>query len=251
MYIFRVTKIVGGLETLQYEYPWQVGVTKKKSRRPFCGGSIISSTSILTAAHCTRYQRPGALEVVVGDHNWEVSDGETRYQVCDKVEHSQYDSGNNDHDLAILTLCSPIQWSPQIQPVCLPSSASDQVQSGTSAVVSGWGTTSSGGDQSRPLLAINVTTVDHVTCDQMYGGELITDNMFCAWDMGKDACQGDSGGPLIVQEQEEEDSHYTQVGVVSWGMGCADTRYPGVYANVAGDLQFIRDNMSGDTCSQP
>lgn len=51
---------------------------------------------------------------------------------------------------------------------------------------------------------------------------------------GKDSCQGDSGGPMIVNG--------VQTGVVSWGVGCADARYPGVYANVANQLGWIQSH---------
>ena len=71
--------------------------------------------------------------------------------------------------------------------------------------------------------------------DYDYDQGEITEDMICAASPGKDSCQGDSGGPLA------QDS--TLVGVVSWGYGCADPKYPGVYAEVAQFADWIADNM--------
>ena len=247
MFSFRVEKIVGGKETLQHEFPWQVGLTKLRSRRPFCGGSLVSSRTVLTAAHCTRYQRPENIEVVVGDHNWLVGDGEERIKVCGKVEHPGYKPRNNDHDIALLNLCSPVEWSPTIQPVCLPD-PDTMIKEGVVATVSGWGTTTSGGKQSTTLMAVNVTTVSDKACIKSYGQDMISKNMLCAASKGKDACQGDSGGPLTI---EQTNGIHTQVGVVSWGFGCANPRYPGVYARVQDHFKFIKNHMKGDKCDIP
>jgi secreted trypsin-like serine protease len=107
---------------------------------------------------------------------------------------------------------------------------------GQLAVVTGWGTLSSG-STSLPsqLQVVTVPIVSHEECNKAYeeyGG--ITDNMICAAvpGGGKDACQGDSGGPLAVGGQ--------LVGIVSWGIGCALPDYPGVYSNVAALMRFVR-----------
>jgi len=130
--------------------------------------------------------------------------------------------------------------------VCLPPSV--QEYEGVTALVSGWGTTSSGGKQPNTLMVANVTIISHSDCKKLYGGDLISDSMLCARAPGRDACQGDSGGPLVVTS---DDGALTQAGVVSWGLGCADNRYPGVYANVAKDINFIRHNTKGETCKEP
>ena len=99
--------------------------------------------------------------------------------------------------------------------------------------VSGWGTTSEGGETSDDLRIVSVPYINDARCDSAYGniGGIIGDVMFCAGEAGKDSCQGDSGGPLTFNGQ--------QIGVVSWGIGCARDGFPGVYAQIDTLLDFI------------
>ena len=94
----------------------------------------------------------------------------------------------------------------------------------------GLGTLSSGGALPSDLLHVNVNYVKKNECQRRYPRENISDNMLCAADIGQDSCQGDSGGPLF-----DTDSN-TLVGVVSWGYGCADSRYPGVYSRISNQV---------------
>ena len=113
---------------------------------------------------------------------------------------------------------------------------SSEPATGSLSVVSGWGRLSSGGIIPSQLQAVEVYITSRAECDSAYadfGG--ITVNMICAGvpGGGKDACQGDSGGPLVVDGQ--------LVGIVSWGIGCAQADYPGVYSNVATLKSFVTE----------
>jgi trypsin len=108
----------------------------------------------------------------------------------------------------------------------------------------GWGTTSSGGSSSAVLLEADVDYVPNSECNANYGGSIL-DSMMCAASPGKDACQGDSGGPLV-----ETDS-LVQVGVVSWGIGCANPSYPGVYSRVSVAYNWITSFLDGSTPTPP
>ena len=78
-----------------------------------------------------------------------------------------------------------------------------------------------------------------------YTPDQVTSHMICAAAPYKDSCQGDSGGPMIT----EEDDHFTQIGVVSWGFGCAEPDAPGVYSRVTSQLEWILSNIRGINCN--
>ena len=90
---------------------------------------------------------------------------------------------------------------------------------------------------------------DVMTLVQAYGVGVVTAGMICAGDTGRDACQGDSGGPLVTQQRPG--SAFTQIGLVSWGVGCAHHQYPGVYTRLSSHMDFITDNMKGEQCQAP
>merc|ERR1712179_6267 len=248
----RIGRIVGGVETEANEYPWQVGIAVPKSDQPFCGGSIVSDRTIVTAAHCTEPLGAFFMEVIVGDHDITVDDGEERVKVCGKLKRPDYDRVSRDNDIAILTLCKPLTFNATVGPVCLPQMSGPAYDS-VLATVSGWGALASGGNWSDTLMEVNVTTMDNTDCQAFYAGKnaVITDNMICASATGKDACQGDSGGPLITMESALSASFYSLIGVVSWGSGCAEPSFPGVYSRVTENIAFINNNMKGSTCKEP
>ena len=85
------------------------------------------------------------------------------------------------------------------------------------------------------LQKVTVPFVDEATCKDAYGSSSITDGMICAGRKGKDSCQGDSGGPMVNMNGE-------QVGIVSWGYGCAAAGYPGVYTRVSNYASWIENH---------
>lgn len=60
---------------------------------------------------------------------------------------------------------------------------------------------------------------------------------------GKDSCQGDSGGPLMLPVHEGGEFPFYQIGVVSYGIGCANRGLPGVYANVPYFADWIKSKI--------
>jgi len=233
-----LTRIVGGSATDPAEYPWQVAL--KQNGGTFCGGSLIDACTVLTAAHCKT--NVNNFQVVLGDYSKSsnTNDGtEVVTSASSWTNHPNYNSNTQNNDFAILKLSQCVTFTNHIAPVCLPESSSSSY-TGQTGLVSGWGTTSSGGAQPDKLNAVGVTI------RQCYGypANQITNNMLCAASSGKDSCQGDSGGPLVA----EEGGAYSLVGVVSWGYGCADANYPGVYAKTTSQLTWIKGKMSGENC---
>ncbi|XP_052898221.1 trypsin-3-like isoform X1 [Anopheles moucheti] len=225
-------RIVGGFEINVSDAPYQVSLQYFNSHR--CGGSVLNNKWVLTAAHCTVGIAPTSLAVRVGSS--EHASGGAVVSVARAVEHPNYDDSTIDFDFSLLELKDELTFSDQVQPVALPEQ-DEPVEDGTMTTVSGWGNTQSSTESNAVLRAANVPTVNQQECENAYelsGG--ITDRMLCAGYQqgGKDACQGDSGGPLVADG--------TLVGVVSWGAGCAQAGYPGVYSRVASVRDWVREN---------
>eukprot|EP00092_Neocalanus_flemingeri_P017447 GFUD01018873.1.p1 GENE.GFUD01018873.1~~GFUD01018873.1.p1 ORF type:complete len:621 (+),score=132.83 GFUD01018873.1:14-1876(+) len=243
----RDHRIVGGNEASPHEYPWQIGLVSSFGSTPYCGGSLISDTWVLTAAHCTTGSGASDIYVIVGEHDYtNPNDGQEKVQVARKLEHPNYNRNTNAFDFCLLQLSSRVIFRREVQPVCLPSLGTP-IADGSIATVTGWGTLQSGGSRPAKLHEVNVTTMTNAECTDdstAYNPSDITAQMICAADGGKDSCQGDSGGPLSVTVAAAE----VLIGVVSWGFGCAAATAPGVYARVESVIEWINDNDDGNRC---
>jgi len=243
-------KIIGGKPVDENQYPWLVGLTTEERKLiPFCGGTILSDQTVLTAAHCTKdYEdSPEELKVLVGEHDWTMEDGEEKVSVCDIVPHPSYSRITVDSDFSLLTLCQPLTFRKEVQPICLPTQEG-WVYEDVVATIVGWGTTEFAYASEIPREA-NITTLHQSTCTKAFTRPpAVSANMLCADSKYEiDSCRGDSGGPLMTLDPG---NFYVQIGVVSWGRGCADPQYPGVYARVTAQRKFIMENMKGNTCPQ-
>jgi len=144
------------------------------------------------------------------------------------------------HDVAILTLEDDVQYDNNIQPICLATGKEDYV--GEQVTVAGWGTLSEGGSQPSNLMKVDVHVWTNERCKNSYGSSApggITNHMLCAADPNRDSCSGDSGGPLFVCSDGFSGS-CEQIGIVSWGIGCAKAQYPGVYTRVTEMIPWIQ-----------
>ncbi|KAF2897440.1 hypothetical protein ILUMI_08734, partial [Ignelater luminosus] len=149
------------------------------------------------------------------------------------IQHEKYDGRFVDYDIALLEVSEDLPLSTTIDEIQL---ADHEEEAGLTVAVTGWGALSEGGSSPTQLQKVLIDIITKEACKAAYGEEVITDRMLCAGGKGgKDSCQGDSGGPMIY------DGKPIQLGVVSWGYGCAREGYPGVYSNIATLRQWIKD----------
>ena len=222
-------RIVGGRETVIGNYPWMVSFAyydQNGKLKSFCGGSLVDKKWVLTAAHCEI--QPTDV-VIIGRHDLTQENG-TVVNIRRFVPHEQYNSNTSDKDIALVELELSVE---AVAPIALNQSTN--IVDGTSVTVIGWGHLSEGGLASNTLQEVSVPTVPHILCKNSYSN--LTENMLCAGEQqgGKDSCQGDSGGPLI----KKINNKWTQVGVVSFGIGCARENYYGVYTRVSNFSNWI------------
>jgi len=231
----RETRISGGTEARPNQFPWMV-------RLEGCGGSLISDRHILTAHHCINHggtQRGDTVKVAV--HN---QTDPADYQEA-KVEEIYYPSSSQagNHDIAIITLASPLTFATKIQPVCLPSSA-EKAYEGEKVTTMGWGMTHQGSGQSPILRHVQLTVAEDEdkTDNFLWTKAQVEDGV------AQDSCNGDSGGPLV--HRDEVTGRYTIIGtVVGEGYSCeSNTGHDknGKWAKVTAHLSWIHSILRKD-----
>jgi trypsin len=240
-----VGRIVGGEEAADGEFPWQVSLRQIGAigATHFCGGSVINTDWVLTAAHCCAGQTPAFMHVVAGGIKLNANEGEEqRVDIETIIGHPDYDSSDLTNDICLLKLKTPLEWTDFVQPIALPAPM-EETEADTECTVTGWGTLSEGGlNLPNVLHKVNVPIVSDEDCNASYqsSGISVTASMICAGlpDGGKDSCQGDSGGPFIHSENQ------SLLGIVSWGIGCGRAGYPGVYTQVSYFIDWIEQTSA-------
>jgi Ca2+-binding RTX toxin-like protein len=225
--------IVNGTQSAPNARPYQVSLQSGGGH--YCGGSIIDSTTIVTAAHCMEGETVAGTTVRAGVTDATSPAGQD-IGLSAITTHPRYDT-EELADIAVLKLAEPLTFDSSVQPIPLATAA--QVDAATTGVVSGWGAVSEDGEGSDQLLEAEVPMVSDQECAFDLGTDAVTE--VCAGGTGTDTCSGDSGGPLAIPTE----SGLALAGVTSWGDGCGGTT-PGVYADVPGLTAWINANRNGD-----
>ncbi|XP_053185059.1 transmembrane protease serine 3 [Scomber japonicus] len=233
------TRIVGGNASKPGQFPWQVSL--HFSSEHLCGGSIITSRWVLTAAHCVYGFAEASMWSVHAGQTEQPVHGAQSLSVERIIYHAGYRPKGLDYDIALMKLTKPLVFNGFVEPICLPNHG-EEFEEGTMCWISGWGATEDEGETSVVLRSAMVPLLSTKTCNQpeVYQG-FISSWMICAGFLegGTDSCQGDSGGPLAC----EDSSVWKLVGATSWGIGCAIRNKPGVYTRITRSLSWVRQQM--------
>ena len=258
-------RIVGGFRVIDpHKYPWMAALvyeSQESENKILCGGVIISSNIVMTAAHCiseskgTSGEKYALKKVRLGHTN--VTSKETIDVVIDSILiHPNFTRTRfgDVNDIALLKLSKHLSFLGDIQPICLPKpdlQESTLLNPKSSTLkVAGWGTTRTN-TNSDVLLELSLKYTKTSDCEQEFQGLLkdsrvtfeLKDTRMCAHgEEGTDSCRGDSGGPLMRLNHDDQDK-YEAVGIVSFGSVRCDSKTPGVYTRVSEFLPWIQDIM--------
>ncbi|XP_071862139.1 clotting factor G beta subunit [Bombus fervidus] len=253
----RTARLVGGQNAIPHEFPWMVSISRKGGH--FCGGTILNSRFVLTAAHClcsgSSIIPTGQLRISLGEYNLKGPEvpASKEERVTNVILHPGHKCGKYVDDIALLELARPIAWSESVKPACLPVATGKPGYSafgGELAKAAGWGWF--GEDRSKykradVLQKVEVRVIENNVCREWYASQgkstRVESNQMCAGheEGGRDSCWADSGGPLMIGSQAG--GNIMVVGVVSSGVGCARPRLPGVYTRVSEYIPWITQHV--------
>lgn len=235
-----INLISGGVPAQANEFPWYVYILSTGNQRAStCGGSILSETWILTAAHCIVGLNE-SVDLYFGSTN--VYTFPVIISANHSVAHEGYNAANNNNDIAVVQLESALNFTPGIQPITLiPLSDINNDLVDKVATVMGFGYTSDVNPQeSTDLLYTRVSIISNDVCKEYYDADIVADSVICAkgyTSKNDSICHADSGGPMVIKNDADQ---YIQVGIDAFvsTKGCT-VGYPSGYVRVGSFLEWI------------
>ena len=224
-----IPEVVGGNAAPQGRFPWTVRLSMG------CGGALTAPDVVLTAAHCVTGSGPDrSITVTAGVVDLQSSKAIIAHSVR-VVQAPEFRDETRGDDWALIKLDRRLP----LPTLRLTRGTGNDAGAFT---VMGWGQTSETAvEQQRRLRFAEVSFVSDRACAKAYdaaGVRLVTSESICAGRRGVDTCQGDSGGPMVRRDSAGK---WVQVGIVSWGLGCARAGYPGVYTQISTFRTAIRE----------
>uniref|UniRef100_A0A6E8V9W6 Peptidase S1 domain-containing protein n=2 Tax=gambiae species complex TaxID=44542 RepID=A0A6E8V9W6_ANOCL len=212
-------KIVGGEPVSIETHVYQLSLRSYDYH--ICGASIISSVWALTAAHCL-FPDPDPRTISLLAGTGSQSTGGRIYNATRIIIHPMYAPSTMDNDVAVIRVNTHFS-GPNTGYIGLVPLGYEPM-AGVRAIVTGWGRQSEGAKQSMTLAGVEIPIVDKAECMDQWSGVLVSPQMICAGELGKDSCNGDSGGPLV--------SGGRQIGIVSWGSTKCGGPLAAIYTNL-------------------
>ncbi|XP_036442672.1 chymase-like [Colossoma macropomum] len=219
--------IINGTEAKPHSRPYMVSLQKYGSHT--CGGFLVSTQFVMTAAHCWNGREK--LTAVLGAHDLFNKAGVVRMEVASYYPHPSYNSVTMDYDILLLKLHGTVTVGQTISPISILQSNQD-IPANTICIATGWGYIRTLGPSSNRLLETKVQIVGYRECKILWG-QYASQLKLCAVHPGG-VCSGDSGGPLVCGNTAVGISSFVQPG------GCDVPTLPNVFAKISAFLPWIK-----------
>ncbi|KAK0428937.1 hypothetical protein QR680_011092 [Steinernema hermaphroditum] len=243
--------VFGGRRARLGDFPYEAFLTyqSRDGQSYICGASLVTTTHVITAAHCAYDLTGGTLLFGAVNLQQQGPNAQTR-TITHKIVHTGYvpEQSGVHNDIAILEFSPAVRLNRYVKIVKIPSNDAPILSSGR-AIVSGFGTYTFRGEESvtsQQMLYAEVDLVQKATCRQRWGGAII-DSQLCAGSRGKGVGPGDSGGPIQVKHNGQ----LYQVGLSSfvvadnYKMQYEQNQIPNVFTRASSFCSFISQGTRG------